>query len=140
MAEKLRVGVIGAGRWAASAHLPGWTRSPLCDVVMICDLDRDLAEQRAKQFNLPEVVNDYQKILARPDIDVVDIVTRGDNHEELTFAALEAGKYCLVEKPVCHDYRDVQRAHRLAQSKNCKTKVGLTFRYAPAVQYMFELV
>lgn len=140
MADKLRVGVIGAGRWAASAHLPGWTRSPLCDVVMLCDLDRELAAQRAKQFNIPEVVTDYQKILARPDIDVVDIVTRGDNHQELTFDALEAGKHCVVEKPVCHDYRDVQRAHQLAQSKRLKTKVGLTFRYAPAVQYMFELV
>lgn len=139
MAEKLRVGIIGAGRWAASAHLPGWTRSPLCDVVMICDLDRDLAEQRARQFNISEVVTDYQKILARRDIDVVDVVTRGDNHEELTFAVLEAGKHCLVEKPVCHDYQDVQRAHRLAQSKRLKTKVGLTFRYAPAVQYLFEL-
>lgn len=140
MADKLRVAVIGAGRWAASAHLPGWTRSPLCDVVMICDLDRELAEVRAKQFNISEVVTDYQKILARRDIDVVDIVTRGDNHEELTFATLEAGKHCLVEKPVCHDYQDVQRAHRLAQAKRLKTKVGLTFRYAPAVQYMFELV
>lgn len=140
MADKLRVGVIGAGRWAASAHLPGWTRSPLCDVVMLCDLDRERAEQRAKQFHIPEVVTDFQEILARRDIDVVDIVTRGENHEELTFAALEAGKHCLVEKPVCHDYRDVQRADRLAQSKQLKTKVGLTFRYAPAVQYMFELV
>lgn len=140
MADKLRVGVIGAGRWAASAHLPGWTRSPLCDVVMLCDLDRERAQERAKQFNIPEVVTDYQEILARRDIDVVDIVTRGDNHEELTFAVLEAGKHCLVEKPVCHDYKDVLRAHRLAQSKQLKTKVGLTFRYAPAVQYMFELV
>lgn len=140
MADKLRVGVIGAGRWSASAHLPGWTRSPLCDVVMICDLDRERAQERAKQFNIPEVVTDYQDVLTRRDIDVVDIVTRGDNHEELTFAVLEAGKHCLVEKPVCHDYKDVQRAHRLAQSKGLKTKVGLTFRYAPAVQYMFELV
>jgi predicted dehydrogenase len=140
MTERLRVGVIGAGRWAASAHLPGWTRSPLCDVVMICDLDRDLAEQRAKQFNIPEVVTDYEQLLARREIDVVDIVTRGENHQELTFAALDAGKHVLVEKPVCHDYKDVWRAHRLAQSKRVKTKVGLTFRYAPAVQYMFELV
>ena len=140
MAEKLRVGVIGAGRWAASAHLPGWTRSPLGDVVMLCDLDSEMARARASQFAIPEVVTDYQKLLVRSDIDVVDIVTRGDNHEELTFAALEAGKHILVEKPVCHDYRDVWRAHRLAKSKNLKTKVGLTFRYAPAVQYMFDLV
>jgi predicted dehydrogenase len=140
MRDKLRIGVIGAGRWAESAHLPGFTRSPLGDVVMICDLDAEKARARAKQFNIPEWVTDYEKVLSRPDIDVVDIVTRGDNHEELTFAALEAGKHVLVEKPVCHDYRDVWRAHNLARSKNLKTKVGLTFRYAPAVQYMFELI
>lgn len=140
MAEKLRIGVIGAGRWAASAHLPGFTRSPLGDVVMICDLDSEMAQSRAKQFNIPEWVTDYEKVLQRPDIDVVDIVTRGDNHRELTFAALEAGKHVLVEKPVCHDFRDVRKADALARSKNLKTKVGLTFRYAPAVQYMFELI
>ena len=139
MKEKLRVGVIGAGRWSASAHLPGFTRSPLCDVVMLCDLDRELGEGRAKQFGIPEFVTDYQKVLSRPDIDVVDIVTRAE-HEEMVFLTLEAGKHCLVEKPVCHDYHDVWRAHRLAESKGLKTKVGLTFRYAPAVQYMFDLV
>jgi len=41
---------------------------------------------------------------------------------------------------VCHDYRDVWRAHDLARSKGLKTKVGLTFRYAPAVMYMFDLI
>jgi predicted dehydrogenase len=140
MAEKLRVGVIGAGRWSGIAHLPGFTGSPLCDVVMICDLDRELAESRAKEFNIPEVTTDYQKLLSRRDIDVVDIVTSGDTHEPLTFAALDAGKHILVEKPVCHDYHDVLRANEIAKAKNLKTKVGLTFRYAPAVQYMFELM
>jgi predicted dehydrogenase len=141
MKEKLRVGVIGAGRWSASAHLPGFYRSPLCDLVVICDLDLDKAESRAKQFEIPEWTDDYEKVLSRSDIDVVDIVTRSDgSHEDLVFATLDAGKHILVEKPVCHDYRDVWRAHKIAQSKGLKTKVGLTFRYAPAVMYMFDLI
>ena len=139
MSNKLRVGVIGAGRWAASAHLPGFYRSPLCELVMICDLDYNLAETRANEFSIPEVVTDYMKILSRDDIDIVDVVTRGD-HQDLVFAVLEAGKHCLVEKPVCHKYEDVWRAHELAESKGLKTKVGLTFRYAPAVLYMFDLI
>ena len=52
----------------------------------------------------------------RDDIDVVDIVTRSD-HQGLVFETLEAGKHCLVEKPVCHDFRDVWRAHELATAK-----------------------
>jgi len=49
MTEKLRVGVIGAGRWSGSAHLPGFYRSPLSDVVMICDIDEELAKARSRK-------------------------------------------------------------------------------------------
>ncbi len=145
MADKLRVGVISAGRWAKSAHLPGFARSPLGEVVAICDLDRGLAEATAKKFGVPDVYKDYREIMGRSDIDVVDVCTRAspedlDNHERLVFAALEAGKHCLCEKPVAHDYRDTWRAHELAVGKGLKTKVGLTFRYAPAMMYMYELI
>ena len=97
MTDRLRVGVIGAGRWSRTAHLPGWYRSPLADLVTICDLDRDAAESAARTFEIPEVTTDWQALLARPDLDVVDIVTRGD-HQDLVFATLEAGRHCLVEK------------------------------------------
>ena len=145
MADKLRIGVIGAGRWAASAHLPGYDRSPLAETVAICDMNRDLATQRAKEFNIPHVYTDYQEMLMKEDIDVVDVCTRGtsaerDNHEVLAFAAIEAGKHCLCEKPVAHNYLNTWKAHELATSKGLKTKVGLTFRYAPAMQYMKALI
>ncbi|HSG48912.1 MAG TPA: Gfo/Idh/MocA family oxidoreductase [Longimicrobiales bacterium] len=139
MSDPLRVGVIGAGRWSRTAHLPGFQRSPLAELVAICDVDRELAEERQREFGIPDVHTDAAELLARDDIDVIDVCTRGD-HEELVFATLEAGKHCLVEKPVCHDYRDVWRAHELARSKGLLTKVGLTFRYAPAVMYMFDLI
>ncbi len=35
MAKKLRVGIIGAGRWSKRAHIPGWVRSDLCELVVI---------------------------------------------------------------------------------------------------------
>lgn len=139
MSNKLRVAVIGAGRWSAEAHLPGWQRSPLCELVTVCDLDRELAERRAAEFGAQDTTTDYRMVLERDDIDVVDIVTR-DEHQDLVFETLEAGKHCLVEKPVCHNYKDVWRAHELALEKGLKTKVGLTFRYAPAVMYMFDLI
>jgi predicted dehydrogenase len=145
MTEKLKVGVIGAGRWAARAHLPGFTRSPLSEVVAICDLNREFAEQRAEEFGIDGVYTDFGEMLGREELDVVDVCTRGgpddpDNHEKLVFAALEAGKHILCEKPVAHDYRDTWRAHRIAESKGLKTKVGFTFRYAPAMMYMRELI
>ena len=145
MPDKLRVGVIGAGRWSKSAHLPGFQRSPHSDVIAICDLNEAMAKDAAACFGVEAVYTDYEKLLTREDIDVIDVCTRGgigdrNNHETLAFAALEAGKHCLCEKPVAHDYRRTWQAHELAQSKGLKTKVGLTFRYAPAMQYMRDLI
>lgn len=145
MAEQLRVGVIGAGRWAASAHLPGFARTPHAKVVAICDQNRELAQARADQFDIADVYTDAAEMIARDDIDVIDVCTRGsdddrDNHEKLAFAALEAGKHVLCEKPVAHNYLNTWKAHDLAVSKGLKTKVGLTFRYAPAMMYMHDLI
>jgi predicted dehydrogenase len=145
LADKLRVGVIGAGRWAQRAHLPGFTRSPFSEVVAICDIKRELAEERAREFDIPDVYTDSEKMIKRKDIDVIDVCTRAspgepDNHEKLVFASLEGGKHCLCEKPVAHDFRNTWKAHHLAESKGLKTKVGLTFRYAPAMMYMNHLI
>ena len=73
--EKLKVGIIGAGRWAKNAHLPGFTRSPLSEVVAICDLNSDLAEMRAKEFGIPDVYADTNDMLNREDIEVIYIFT-----------------------------------------------------------------
>lgn len=145
MVDKIKVGVIGAGRWSQRAHLPGFTRSPLSEVVAICDINRDLAENVAKKFDIPAVFVDSEKMMELGEIDVIDVCTRGspsdpDNHEKLVFAALEAGKHILCEKPVAHDYRNTWKAHHIAEEKGLKTKVGLTFRYAPAMMYMYHLI
>jgi predicted dehydrogenase len=145
MRNKLKVGVIGAGRWAQRAHLPGFKRSPLCEAVAICDLNQELAEKTAKKFDIPDVYTNHRDLVKRNDIDIIDVCTRAapdepDNHEKLVFAALENNKHCLCEKPVAHNYKRTWEAHRLAESKDLKTKVGLTFRYAPAIIYMHDLV
>lgn len=143
MADKLRVGIIGAGRWSKRAHIPGWVRSDLCDLVVICDRDEELARKAAETFGVPEVMTDAEAMIRRDDLDVIDVCTRdehGESHEPLTTLAIECGKHVLVEKPVAGDFHRVRELSDLAKSKGLKTKVGLTFRYAPAVQYMFDLV
>ena len=139
MSEQLRVAVIGAGRWSTRAHLPGWERCPGVELAVVCDLDLKLAEERALQFSAAEAESDYQAVVQRPDIDIIDVCTR-DEHDPIVFAALESGKHCLTEKPVAHRAEDVWRAAELAKAKGLKTKVGLTFRYAPAISYMRELI
>lgn len=137
---RLRVGMLGAGRWARSAHIPGWQRDPRCELVVVCDVERGLADEAARQFDVREAVNDWQATVARADLDVIDIATTSHTHHELAVAALEAGKHVLCEKPVAHDFRDTQQAAEMATRRGLKTKLGFTFRYSPGVQYAKALI
>ena len=137
---ELRVGVIGCGRWAGWAHLPGWTRDERCQVVAVCDRDEGLVQAAADRFGVADAFTDHRRVIERDDVDVIDVVTGDEEHFTLTMAALEAGKHVLCEKPVAHDYRDTLRARDLAAAKGLGTKVGFTFRYSPAVRYMKELI
>ena len=138
--ERLGVGVIGAGRWANWAHLPGWHRDKRCEIVAVCDTELDRARAAADKFGAKVVTADYADLLARDDIAIIDVVTRDSEHFEINMAALQAGKHVLSEKPVAHDFRDVRRAADLAAAKGLKTKVGFTFRYSPAVRYIKHMI
>ena len=61
-------------------------------------------------------------------------------HAPQAIAALKAGKHVICEKPVAYDFHDTRRAAALAREKGLKTKLGFTFRYAPAMRYMRRLV
>lgn len=137
---RIRVGVLGAGAWARFAHLPGYKRDPRCEVVAVCDPQRALAEAAAREFAVPDVTTRHVDVISRDDIDVIDVCTPSATHFELAWSALEAGKHVLCEKPVAFDYQDTLRAHELATTKGVKTKLGFTFRYAPAMRYMKALI
>ena len=139
-APTVRVGVLGAGTWARAAHMPGYRRDPRCRIVAVCDVEIDRARDAARQFDAPTATADPRDLFHRDDIDLIDVCTPSHTHFELAWAALEAGKHVLCEKPVAYDYRDTQRACDLARRKGLKTKVGLTFRYSPAMRYMRELI
>jgi predicted dehydrogenase len=136
----VRVGVLGAGAWARAAHLPGYRRDPRCRVVAVADTAIDRAREAAREFDIPTATGDAGELLRRDDIDLIDVCTPSHTHFELALSALQAGKHVLCEKPVAYDYRDTRRADELARSKRLKTKVGLTFRYSPAMRYMRELI
>jgi predicted dehydrogenase len=137
---KLRVAVLGAGKWAEHAHIPGWKRDPRVELVALADVVRERAEEVGARFSIPEVSSDWQATVSRTDIDVVDVVTPSHTHFELAMAALESGKHVLCEKPVAYDYRETRRAAGLARKKGLKTKLGFTFRYSPGVRYARALL
>jgi len=138
--EKVRVAVVGAGRWAQVAHIPGWQREPRAEVVALADVDANVAGEVAAKFSVPRAVTDYRELLDDPDIDVVDVVTGNRPHFQVSWDALSAGKHVLCEKPVHTDYRKTRDAAALAAARGLRTKLGFTFRYAPAIRYAKDLI
>jgi predicted dehydrogenase len=138
--KELRVAVIGAGRWSERAHIPGWQRDPRVEVAAVVDVDADAAARVAKEFGVARVATDYREVLEDPSIDVVDVATGNEAHFGVSWDALEAGKHVLCEKPVHRDARQTKRAAELAAAQGLKTKLGFTFRYAPAVMMAKDLI
>ncbi len=138
--SKLRIGSLGAGKWAESAHIPGWQRDPRCEVVAVADPIGDRARDFARRFDIPEATDDWQVVLNNPTIDVIDIATPSHTHYALATAAIAAGKHVLCEKPVAFDFRQTAALARQARERGLKTKLGFTFRYSPGVQYAKSLI
>jgi predicted dehydrogenase len=138
--KELRVVVVGAGRWAERAHIPGWQRDPRVEVAAVVDTNAEVAAKVAKDFGVERAVTDYRELLDDPTIDVIDVATGNEAHFQVSWDSLEAGKHVLCEKPVHRDARQTTRAAELAASKGLKTKLGFTFRYAPAVMYAKDLI
>ena len=95
----IRVGVLGAGAWARGAHIPGWLRDGRAEVVVVADQQRDLAEAAAREFGIGEVATEGLDVIARGDLDVIDICTPSHTHFDLAWAALEAGGHVLLHEP-----------------------------------------
>jgi len=106
---KLRIGVVGAGRIAVESHLPVLTSLDKVEVAAICDQRIPLAKEIASKFGVKTVFAELSEMLARENLDVVDICTPPNTHAELSIQAMEAGCHVLVEKPMATSVEDAER-------------------------------
>ncbi|SIR45393.1 Predicted dehydrogenase [Rhizobium sp. RU20A] len=98
--KRLRVGVLGAGQIAQAAHFESCTKAVNADLHAICDVADDLRERMVITHGAAKGYNDYDRMLADPEIDAVIIATADAFHVPATIRALEAGKHVLCEKPM----------------------------------------
>src|SRR5512140_2633567 len=95
---KVRIGVIGTGQ-IAKQHLERYAKIPEAEIVAVCDIREDEMERVARQYNVPYMSPNYQDLLAREEIDSVDVCVHNFLHAPITIDALKAGKNVYCEKP-----------------------------------------
>ncbi len=94
----LRVGLIGAG-WVTQHHLAAWSKRTDARVIAVCDPDERAARRRATEFSIAEVYNDARDMLARANLDAVDIASPRETHADMTRLAAAHGVAILCQKP-----------------------------------------
>ena len=97
MAQKIRVGIIGAGNFTTGRLLPNLKKLPDVEVTMVANRRRETAEKVASRFDIPHVAENYQEVVASDDVDAVLIGTTPYLHHDAVIAALEANKHVLCQ-------------------------------------------
>ena len=103
----VRLGLIGCGSIAFSAHLPAIARLPqLVRLVATADVNFAAAEQAATCSAGAQAYRDYRQLVERDDIDMVLLAAPEYWHRDQVEAAASAGKHVLCEKPMAPTLAD----------------------------------
>ena len=149
--ERLQLGIGMVGyAFMGGAHSQAWRTAgrffdlPLQpDLAVLCGRDATKARAAAEKLGWRFVETDWKALVARDDVDLVDICTPGDTHAEIAIAALEAGKHVLCEKPLANTVAEAEamaEAAARAAAKGVRSMVGFTYRRVPAISYARQLV
>jgi len=128
------VGIIGCGLIGQKrAKALGEGRLLACADVSEARANALAGNSGAKAFA------DWRELLVLPEIDVVVVATLHDSLAEITFAAVEAGKHVLVEKPAARTPSELEPVMRAAESRGVKVHVGFNHRYHRAFRKAREI-
>ncbi len=97
--KKIRFGLIGYGAWGRH-HARAISECGESELAVIASRGAATQAEARAAHPATQIVADYHELLARPDVDVVDVVLPTDLHYEVGAAVLRAGKHLLLEKPM----------------------------------------
>ena len=138
---QLRVGLIGCGSIALSAHVPAIARlAPLARLTAVCDVRGAVAERTAASLGIARWTTDYQDLLADAEIDAVIIATPEFLHAEQTIAAATLGKHVLCEKPIAATLSEADAMIATAQSAGIHFMVGHSRRFTARYRTVRDLL
>ncbi|MFD3002443.1 Gfo/Idh/MocA family protein [Pontibacter toksunensis] len=145
--KELRIGLIGCGLMGR-IHTNGYKRAndffpelefrPVLKAV--CSRSEDKVRAFADQWGYESIETDWKAVIARDDIDAVDICTPNDMHAEIAIAAAEAGKMILCEKPLARTLAEAQQMVTAIEKAGVNNTVWYNYRRVPAVTLAKQII
>jgi predicted dehydrogenase len=147
MAKKqLRIGLIGYG-FMGRAHSNAFSQvghffPSGYELVLqaVCARDAAKAQEFADKWGYRSIETDWKKLIARDDIDVVDIAVPNNLHSEIALAAAKAGKMILCEKPLALNAKEAEVMVKAVQKAKVPNMVWYNYRRCPAVTLAKQLI
>ncbi|MGL4513208.1 MAG: Gfo/Idh/MocA family protein [Lacipirellulaceae bacterium] len=146
MAAETRVGLVGT-KFMGKAHSNAFlTAAKFFDLpakpVMKAVCGRDEASLRAfaDRFGWESIETDWRKLVARDDIDLIDVGSPGDTHAGIAIAAAEAGKHVFCEKPLANTLAECREMLAAVRKAGVVHMVNFNYRRCPAVTLARQMI
>jgi predicted dehydrogenase len=133
MAERVRLGFIGAGWWATANHLPRLAAREDVELAAVCRLGRPQLEAVRRRFGFRFATEDYRELLEQP-LDGVVVTSPHTLHYEHARAALQRGLHVMVEKPMALRGAEAWELVELARARRRHVLVPYGWNYTPFVE------
>jgi len=144
--KKLNVAIIGS-KFMGKAHSSSWSRVhrffdvPFEPVLKVaCGRPGGTIENFAHTWGWESVSSDWQEVVNRPDVDVVDVSAPTFLHYEVALAAAKAGKHVFCEKPMCLTYPQAVEMQKAAEKAGIVHYLNHNYRRCPAVSLAKQII
>ncbi len=138
--EKIvKIGIIGAGQ-IANSHLRNYQDIDGVKIVAVADILEEKAKRAAEKYKIGSYYQDPREMLARDDIEAVDVCVHNNKHMPMTVTALEAGKHVYCEKPMAGSYLDARKMLEVARKMNKKLSIQLSMIYNTDTRIVKDLI
>jgi predicted dehydrogenase len=138
VSTRLRIAVVGGG--IGTQHIDALLELPdQFELVAFCDIDPAKAQNVADRYAIGSATTSYDELLARDEIDIVDICTPSSLHVAQTRAALEAGKHVICEKPLAGSLAEVDDLAALAAATAKHVSPIFQYRFGNGFRRLLHL-
>ena len=138
--SSVRIGVIGTSTFTQRFHLDSLKDHPGARVTAICGRNRERAQQVAASYGIPNVLTDYRKLVACPEVDAVIVVTPNNTHYPMALATIKARKHLFCEKPLGMNLAEAREMYEKAETAGIVHMTNFTNRGLPAAIRMKGLL
>jgi predicted dehydrogenase len=117
MSDRIRLGIVGAGRIVRSEHVPRFRAIPGVELEAVSNRTRESSVRAASELGIKRSIEDWRALVADPEIDAVLVGAWPYLHAPVTIAALKAGKHVLTEARMAATGADAREMLRASRSR-----------------------